>query len=112
MKKNKKVPEGVTEDEAISLWRATLRDYDLDDQGVEILRVAVMALNNTLRCQQMLDRTNPVYSVKGTGLVKLNPIMHSLWRERSAFLAAMKQLDLQTDDSPRPNIGRPLRKIG
>jgi hypothetical protein len=100
----------LKQEESKRLWRAVLRDYDLDEAGVEVLRTAVMSYDNFLRFQDVLMRSGPVYSCKG--LVKRNPIVDLIRIERAGFLQAMNQLGLEADDQPKRGPGRPLGRIG
>jgi phage terminase small subunit len=109
MTKRTKQPD-LKMDESRRLWKAVLRDYPLDESGIEVLRTAVMSYDNFLRFQEMLMKTGPVYTNKG--MVKRNPIIDMLRIERSGFLQAMNQLGLESDDEPKRGPGRPLKRFG
>lgn len=102
-------PPDLKMPEALRLWRSVLRDYDLDEAGVELLRTAVMSYDDYLYFRDALRRTGPVYKT-ATGLIRKSPLVDAIRIERSGFLQAMSALGLEPDDGPKRGPGRPLKR--
>lgn len=109
-KANHKAPN-IKSAEAIRLWKAILRDYNLDEAGVELLRTCVISYDNFLRFQEILMRTGPVYTTKEK-LVKRNPVCDLLRVERAGFLQSLKDLGLESEGEEKRRPGRPSVRYG
>lgn len=109
-KANQKAPELRTA-EALRLWKAILRDYSLDEAGVELLRTCVMSYDNFLKFQEILMRSGPVYTTKDK-LIKRNPIVDLIRTERAGFLQSLKDLGLESEGEEKRRPGRPSVRYG
>jgi hypothetical protein len=102
------IPEEVKRAEPKRLWRDTWREYGpLDAAGTEYLRVAVISLDNYLDLTEKIRKTGPVYTSKGSSLVKKSPLYELARQERQGFLNAMAALALEPEAEPRRGPGRP-----
>ena len=98
-------PKEISSKEAKGLWKSVLANYEIDQAGIEVLRVAVVSLDNFLRYQAMMQKFGPVFKSK-SGQIKKNPISELLKVERVGFLQAMRDLGLEGDTEVRRQ-GRP-----
>lgn len=111
-----KSPPGLSR-EAATLWRSIQREYNIIDAGgLAILARACEALDSMRAAQKVVQRLGPIVVgpsklVDGKcepGVVKANPAAAVERDSRAAFLAALKQLNLDLEPL-RDRPGRPAR---
>jgi hypothetical protein len=106
--KTPKLPETVTRPEAIALWKRVFSEYELDGASLETLRVAVISLDKFLKFSAQLEHQGATF-ISETGQIHKNPVAELLKFERSGFLASMRLLNLQPEETEKFRPGRPSR---
>ena len=96
-------PEGLCT-EAKRFWQEVCGDWEFKDSEIELLRIACWALHRYYEAKSSLDREGVVLESKG--LVRKNPALEAERVSRQAFLAAVKALKLELENTKRP-VGRP-----
>ncbi len=99
-----KTPPGLSR-EAGALWRRMQAEYGIGDSGgMEILTRACEALDRIRSAQAVINKAG-ILVFGANKIPKANPATQIERDARSAFLQAMKQLNL--DLEPLKAIGRP-----
>lgn len=90
-----RVPRGLTP-EGRRLWTAVAREYELDAASEKLLLVALEALER-LREAQRTVKEHGLLVAGARGGLRANPAISIENAARRDFLAAMRQLDFDTD---------------
>ena len=103
MSRNPSPPENL-EPEAKQYWRKVNKNWRLDGEDLEILKVACFALSRMYQAQKLVDRHGLIFKLGEN--IRQNPAIRIEKEARAQFLAAIKQLDLTDPEEKRPP-GRP-----
>ena len=91
--------------EAKKIWKSILTEYAIDDSaGLRILQAACEAYDRAQAARVIIDKDGMTVLDK-VGQVKSHPLLPVERDNRAAFLAGLKQLNL--DLEPLKAIGRP-----
>lgn len=106
-----KRPPAHLSDEAKKLWRKICAEYDFSDQaGLLILQTAMEAFDR-MRGAQAIVATEGATILDRFGQVKSHPILTAERDARAAMLAALKMLNLDSEEVEQP-FARPGRPPG
>ena len=88
-----KPPNGLSRQSA-QLWRSILRDWAIEDSAsLKVLEVGLRALDRSEQCRLSINKTGETVTDK-FGQLKPHPLLAAERDSRAAFLAALRQLNL------------------
>lgn len=92
--------------EAAGIWKKLSDEYDIQDAGgLEILRAGLEAFDRAQAARVLIEKVGLVIKDR-FGAVKPNPLIACERDARSAYLQALKQLQLDLEPL-NANVGRP-----
>jgi phage terminase small subunit len=101
----RKIPEKLCK-EAKEFYEFVLENWELRDEELTTLEVAVYSLNRYHQARKILDREGLI--VKTGTMPRKHPAIEVEKISRAGFLSALKQLGLKPPPE-KPEIGRPPR---
>jgi P27 family predicted phage terminase small subunit len=98
-------PPGHLSRPAKKLWRTVIRDYQLDAHHLEMLSAALQAWDRMNEARELLAAEGVTY-VDRFGAPRKHPAVSIEENARTAFLRALRELDLDGEPLPDPRLPR------